>query len=481
MFNLFKKKQKNIEVLSYNNQEDKKTDFIKTSTFISTTNAVKTSNEQAKSFFSKPFEYTGNRKLYDSCVAKKSVKQNSFSNKSVVKDPYTNNTLLLTKTEAKIKYGDDWQKHLAEGDHITPIEKIFNETKNNPWLTNDDIKDIANSKENLQTVSREFNNAKRSRTNEQFVTDDSYLEKTGVLISEQGKQKAIRASRKSKIAIDKKIKMKSMKNAIETGHNAGKYAATSTGVTSMTISGIMNTIAVIKGEKKATDALKDVVVDTGKATATGYVMGGGLTMLSQTLSNSSSMFQNLLLKYNVPENIITSIAITGNTLIKYINNEISTQECILELGEKGLSIATTGYSMSVGQALIPIPIVGAAVGALFGSILVNGYCRNLINDLKIKELEHQERQRIMQECKILVEQEKRQRAEFQEYMDNYFSEYKQCFEDAFSYIKEGFVTGDADSIIFGANKITNKLGGKVHYNSVEEFKNFLDSDLVDIL
>ena len=36
-------------------------------------------------------------------------------------------------------------------------------------------------------------------------------------------------------------------------------------------------------------------------------------------------------------------------------------------------------------------------------------------------------------------------------------------------------------MILGANKITKKLGGKVNYESVEEFKDFLNTDSIDIL
>ena len=72
-------------------------------------------------------------------------------------------------------------------------------------VKNEDIKNITNSEDNLQTVSRKFNNAKRSRTNEEFVNDTEYLEKTGVKLSEGGKEKAIETGRKSQKIINKKI------------------------------------------------------------------------------------------------------------------------------------------------------------------------------------------------------------------------------------------------------------------------------------
>lgn len=87
----------------------------------------------------------------------------------------------------------------------------------------------------------------------------------------------------------------------------------------------------------------------------------------------------------MPAKIITAVVVTGDTIARFGRGEITTQECIIELGERGLNFATTGYSMAVGQAVIPIPIVGAAVGALVGSILTSSLYNQLINTLQTKE------------------------------------------------------------------------------------------------
>ncbi len=171
---------------------------------------------------------------------------------------------------------------------------------------------------------------------------------------------------------------------------------------------------------------------------------------------------------------------TGDIVKRYSNGEITTQECILELGERGLNVATAGYSMAAGQALIPIPVVGAAVGALVGSVLTSKYYNSLISDLRNRELEHQERLRIIAECKAIEKEANAFRRELQEKLDYYFYDYKNCFDEAISEIEIAFKTGNADGIIAGANKITEKLGGEIYYDNVKEFKNFLDNDEIDI-
>lgn len=436
---------------------------------------------QANKTFAKPSNYTGNRNLYDSGAAKANVKIKSFENGQTPVDPYTNQALELRKIDAKAKYGSDWQNHLAEGDHITPVEKVFDQTKNKQWVKNEDIKNITNSEDNLQTVSRKFNNAKRSRTNEEFVNDTEYLEKTGVKLSEGGKEKAIEAGRKSQKIITKKIKQTEFKNALKTGHEAGVHAGTQAGLMALTMSGGMNIVAVLKGEKTVEEALKDTAKDGGKAAVTGYIVGNGLTVLGHTLSNSSSEFIQALVKSNVPGKVVTAVMATGGTLVRYGKGEINTEQCIIELGNTGANLATMSYAMAAGQALIPIPIVGAAVGAMVGSVLTTTVYNNLVDTIRIDKEAQQQRMYLIEESKKAAEQERAFRAELESYLDNYFKEYQHCFDVALSNIKTAWNLGDADGVISGANMITEKLGGKVHYNNMSEFKNFLSDNSTDIL
>lgn len=439
--------------------------------------------KEAAITFAKPETYTGNRNLYDSGSAKRNVKLKSFENaqknNTKVLDPYTNEELKLRKIEAKSEFGQNWTDHLAEGDHITPIEKIYDDNHNNPWIKNDDIRDIANSDDNLQTVSRKFNNAKRSRTNEEFVTDEEYLRQTGVKLSDEGKAKAIETGRKSQQIINKEMKTTAFKNAVKTGHIAGMDGLKKSAITAATISSAMNIVAVIKGEKRPEDALADTAVDTTKAAATGYVMTGGLTTISHTLSNSSSKFIQGLAKSNVPGYIITAVIMTGNTISRYAKGEISTQDCIIELGEKGLNLATAGYSMAIGQTLIPIPIVGGAVGVLVGTLLTSSLYNSVITNLKNEKLAHDERMYLIQQSEQLRDCERQYRMELKKYLEEYFKDFEDCFDEALSEIESCFTTGDANGVIRGTNKITGKLNGTIQYDSVESFRAFLNSDCVD--
>lgn len=479
MFGLFKKKRQSTEIIVAEQKDEERDDSVKLGAGFAATESARASTQAAAQKFAKPTKY--DRSVLDDGAAKRNIKIDAFKSGVTVKDPYTGDVLTLTKAEARMKYGENWTKHLAEADHKISLEQRYEQTKDNPWLTNDDVKASSNSSDNLEVVSRKFNNAKRSRSNEDFVTDDEYLEKTGVKLSEDGKEKAIKSEKATQKALKKQDFRDSARNIVKTGHDAGVAAAKNAGAMGLTMSGIMNMTAVIKGEKSPEDAVADTVVDASKSAATGYIMGGGLTTISHTLSGSSSKFLRALSESNVPGKVITAVVLTGDTLKRYGNGEISTQECLIELGEKGLNFATAGYSMAVGQAIIPIPVVGAAVGALVGSMLTSNYYNQLITTLQTKELEHQERLRIIAECEEATRQARVFREELEAYLASYFKEYRDCFDDALNTIRTSFQMGDADGVIAGANQITRKLGGKVYYDNMTEFKDFLFDDSTDIL
>lgn len=437
--------------------------------------------QQAAKTFAKPETYTGNRKLYDSQTAKRMAKKKLFQNSSEVYDPYTGKKLVLTKNEAKALYGEDWGNHFAESDHIKSLERIYDDTKNDVWNTTNDIRAAANSDDNIQVASHKFNNAKRSRTNQEYVENEEYLREKGVELTEEGKRKAIRDGKAADKSIHRQLKKSGFKNMVKTGHEAGKLGAYSAGVSSFTISGIRNLVDVIKGEKDVRDAVADTAADGGKAAVSGYVMSSGLTVVSHSLSSSSSKFIQGLAASNVPGKVITALAVTGDTLKRYGEGEITTQECLIELGDKGLNLVTAGYAMAAGQALIPIPVVGAAVGALAGSVLTSTYYNELIHTLQVKEMEHQERLRIIEECHRAAQQTIAFREELEFYLQSYFREYRDCFDSALSSMRFAYQAGDADGMIAGANDITRKLGGNVYYETAEEFKNFLSAETADVL
>ena len=477
MFGLFKKKKQQTEALTEKEERSRSDNgAVDIAVRTASNQATQIQMQKAAEKTAKPSSYTGNRKLFDSGAAKRNAKMEAFANGQKPVDPYTGAELELTKKAAKAKYGADWAKHLAEADHTQPLERIFEETKNDPWLTTENIRDAANSEDNLQVLSRSVNNAKRSKTNTEFVENDEYLAKTGVEMPEEGKQRAIAKEKHANEARKHQFREDRAENIIHIGHEAGMAGAEYAGVTGLTMSGINNVTALLNGEKSAEEAIADTVAQSGKAAVDGYVMSSSLTVLGHQMSSSSSEFIRNLAEANVPGKVVTAVMVTGDTLAKWGSGEITTQECMIELGDKGLNMATMGYFMAMGQAAIPIPIVGGAIGAMVGSTLTSGYYQELIHILKDREVEHQERMRLIAESEQAAEETRQFNEQLRQYRDRYFAECHEFFDTTLSTMQFAYETGDANGVIHAANKITERLGGKVQYETVDEFEDFLDSD-----
>lgn len=464
--NFFKNKEKSEE-------DEKDKDFVKATVGLKITDSIHDSTIEAGKTFAKSEVY--DRKLYDSNY-KETFKEEFFKSNKEVVDLYTEKELVINQKIAKANYGEeDWAKHSAETDHIVPLEEIYNSHKNDKWITDADIKDVANKDENYEVISKSINSSKGAKTNEEFV--NSVDEKHA--ISDKNKEAAIERGKKANNYIESSLNSKATKNIIKTGHTAGINSMSSAGTSALAASGILNLISYTKGDISGKEAIKNTVNDTIKSGATGYALGSSLTVISHSLSDSSSKFIQALVKSNVPGRIVTAVMMTGNTLKRYANNEITTQECIMEIGEKGINCATIGYVMAAGQTLIPIPIIGATIGALIGSVVISKYSNSIKETLKNKELEHQKRLKLIEEYQKSEKQAKEFKEELEEYLKSYFKEYQDCFDEALFDIRYSFQNGDTDGVIAGANKITEKLGGKVKYNTVEEFKNFLKDDSID--
>ena len=165
-------------------------------------------------------------------------------------------------------------------------------------MTTDDVREIGNSEDNFQVLSRKLNQGskkvgKGGSTQKEWAEDSTRMD--GLADSIESGESIGKVSKRIKDtgkAAEKRNNQRAfkrgLKNAAGTAHEAGKAGAQNAGVTALTMSGIMNVVSVIKGEKSGEDAVVDTIKDGGRAAVTGYAMGGGMTVVSQSLSYSSS-------------------------------------------------------------------------------------------------------------------------------------------------------------------------------------------------
>lgn len=421
------------------------------------------------------------RKQLEPSNAKLDFKNKAFDGNEIIKDRYSDNSLVMKRADAEVLFGkENFNKHLAHADHITPLEKIYASKENCAWDSIEDIKEIANADENFVVINGKLNESKQHRTNSEYL---DYLEKKGRgdEISPEYRKIMLQDQADSERYLKKAFKKREIENVVKTGHKAGIDAAKTGAVIGGGISAIQNVVAVVKGEKDATEAAFDTAKDTAGAAVLSYGTGALGTTMSHSLSYSSNTMLKSLSQTNLPSQIAVAAIETGKTMKRFICGEIDGTECMTELGEKGTGMIASSYGAFAGQVLIPIPIVGGLIGSMVGYAFSSTYYNSILSIMQSRKLAHEERIRIEAECKETIKAIKAYRIEIEKVVEKYFKEHKIVFDNAFNTIHYALQTGDADGVIMGANMITEKLGGEIQYNNMDEFDDFMNDENTDFI
>ena len=162
--------------------------------------------------------------------------------------------------------------------------------------------------------------------------------------------------------------------------------------------------------------------------------------------------------------------------MKYCKGEINTRECIVELGQTGVSICATGYAMAVGQAIIPIPFVGAAVGAMVGAAMSGGLWRDLqaaIDSGDRARAEYEEVKRMSEQVRARLKQE---REAFEKATQTLFAERAQAINEGFAIICEASMEDDFDTLATGLDNIAKAFDKDIKIRNMYEFDAMMKDD-----
>lgn len=531
MFDFLKKKKKKDQQLHTTNE------IIKNQIVSQTT------KQAGKHFYKPDYNQETRKQYYDNGIRHKEVKDSAFLDNEVLKDPYSNQQLYKTKKEAKMNLGSNYQKGLANADHKVPLNKLVKKSKEgtftNAYITSDDIRNIGNDYDNFQVISAESNQTagKGGMTQQEWSGNKERMthlsEESGKSVEEISEY-TYQVGETAEKSINKKLLKTGVKNMFGTAHAAGKEGAKGSATVAATISGINNVVACINGEKSLAEASKDVGGDIANGAVSGYVSVAMETTINHTLTSTNHEFLQILGENNVPGKIITTVSITGDTVVRWTNGDITTEECLEELGDKGCSFAGSGIGAGIGQTLIPIPIVGATIGSMVGGAVTGGVYRSIMDEMhklgeeerrkqeemyqkmvayymeqqrrvEVRELVHvnteiavenslhiimhsEEFQRLVQEgreyisdtiesrrrvaeCVLVTLQLEEYRRQLQDYVDRYFARYRCNFDEAFNFMNLCLEVGDYDGAIIGNNQVISMFGKEPTIKSVDDFKN----------
>lgn len=442
-------------------------------------------------------------KLWDSQKGKTEYKEKIFENRQTYHDPISGEVLHKSQKAAQNKYhmknkqgenvSSTWANHSAETDHINALKDVHNIAKHNPFLTDADFKEVMNSEENYRILPKSLNTAKGDKSDWQLIADkDSDISLEGKLY--MAKEKVI-----ADVTLQSKFATKTAQNI----GNEFVSGATDTLVNSvipLTAEAVRKMIHAAQGKQSLEEAASDI----GKAAVNVAVAGGVNKLLAdvisaQTNSNQSKILNNIVNSGEFSK-IIAVATIVQESAAKYINGEITGEEFVEEVGEKGISMVAGMIGGQVGQeiggiigaiigsAVLPGAgtvsgyVAGEAIGRVLGTIITTVACSAIVSffhtskhleDYKLKDYQIRKL-----ESEALKEIEK-QRNEFHHIVEHQYKIWDDTIMNNFNQIitcacKETF---NLQGVTSGLANILSLFGKDVAFKNLTEYESQLDMPL----
>ncbi|MFA6929623.1 MAG: hypothetical protein WCT05_04800 [Lentisphaeria bacterium] len=266
------------------------------------------------------------------------------------------------------------------------------------------------------------------------------------------------------------------KDIARVAHRAGTHQAMiGAGIGSGT-SLIRNLIAVYKKEKTADQAALSIGGDTANAAAVSYASAFSGAVLKGMAQNSGSQFVRVLSKTNLPAYVAVSVLELSKTMKAFFSGKITGVQCVEGLGEKGYGMVNGAMYAMIGQAVIPIPIMGALIGSMVGYTLSTASYNALLGSLHEEKLVREARIRIKRERNESFQMMKQYREELQRNIRMDLSQKQQFFNQIFIEISNAMRIGDVEKYITSMNLLTRYCGGKVLFASAAECDALMLSD-----
>ncbi|PUD43873.1 hypothetical protein C2R67_02435 [Helicobacter pylori] len=266
------------------------------------------------------------------------------------------------------------------------------------------------------------------------------------------------------------------KDVTRVSHQAGMNVAQTGALIGGGVSAITNIYECIANGKDPMKALKHTLVATAKGGALSYGSAFASSSLGGLMQSSANKIIQSLGKGSVPAMIVGACVANATILGRYFSGKIDKTELLKQLGKANTTLISSGAMAVAGQALIPIPVVGALVGGFVGAILSETCFNAFLKDREEAKLAHQRRIEIEKECREFIKLLEIYQNQFKEVFERYFHETTKFFNQNFDELERVLYAGDADLAIGVNNKIQERLGQKPLFNNTQEFWELITSN-----
>lgn len=226
------------------------------------------------------------------------------------------------------------------------------------------------------------------------------------------------------------------------------------------VSCVMNLYECIANGKDPKEAIKHTALATLKGGALSYFNAFSSSSLGGVMQNSANKVIQSLGKGSAPAMIVGAAVANVTIFTRYFSGKIDEVELLKQLGKANTTLISSGAMAVVGQALIPIPVVGALIGGFVGATLSETFFNAFLKARKESKLARQRRIEIEKECRESIRLLEMYQNQFKEVFEQYFHGNVKFFNESFDELERALYAGDADLAIAANNKIQERLGQK---------------------
>jgi hypothetical protein len=262
----------------------------------------------------------------------------------------------------------------------------------------------------------------------------------------------------------------------QSGLEAGKIGA---GISS-SVTVATEMYAFLNGERE----LADVAINTAIAGAKGYATGYTVTALSKGVSYASTHFlgetvAKSLTRSNAHVAIASGVINTGKLMVSYLAGDIDFEQLSEQISHTAITSTSAFYYGALGQAAIPIPVVGALVGSGVGYLIGNLIHQSgllALGDCNVVKVAKERRQQIELMCLQAIPQIQQHRQQLEQQLQQHVELRQQGLDFGFSLMSDALVNYEPDEYLKGLNKIGEQFGVVLPYQNFEEFDQMMSSD-----
>ncbi len=262
---------------------------------------------------------------------------------------------------------------------------------------------------------------------------------------------------------------------VKESHMAGVKMAGNTAQYMVIVKGLLELIHILLTKKASKERILELAKNIGKASGDAYIKGIGINVFKNYLNSSSHIIAKRLGQTSLPALLV----IYANNIIftskKLVDGEIDTDQYVGEMSKIFSEMSVSSAGITIGQVVIPIPVVGGIIGGMVAYTLNQTYFDSLLNLLKSRvESEvalEEERVRVQNKIAEL----RRVRKEFEAKFEDQYNQCRQFFEQKLEDVQYGILNNNRDSVIQALNDITRCHGGVVAECSTDELEDLVRS------